>query len=326
MKLVILHNRVEKYTGEDDIDILFQADAVAKALEEIGHESISIDFTLDIIDLMNRLGQAQPDLVFNLADSLQGEGELIHFAPTVLEYMHVPYTGCPAESIFLTSNKVLAKRVMRLCDIPTPDWVTVDKLSDPPVRTSTRFVLKSIWEHASAGLDIASVVQVEERGELAELLRRKRGGVFAEQYIEGREFNLSLLDGKGETEVLAPAEMRFFDFPEGMPKILGYEAKWNQRSEVYRNTRRSFDFGGEDGPLLGKLTNISKKCWNIFKLNGYARVDFRVDDNGNPYVLEINSNPCISPESGYVAAAERSGIDYTHMIERIIDRPVGEWE
>ena len=341
MQIVIVHNRISTLAGKDDLDILVQVEAVSRTLSELGHSSVSLDFTLDLTCVEKTLEGAHPDIVFNLSDSLQGEGEFIHFIPTVLDHLGIPYTGCPAESIFLTSNKVLAKKIMRMGGVPTPDWLTVE--DNPCVEASPgpslnkrvegrkelehnftpgRFVLKSIWEHASAGLDMSSVVKVNDVQELRELLRFRVCGCFAERYIEGREFNLSLLGSKESVMLLAPAEMQFVDFPQGTPKILGYRAKWHEDSDEYRNTRRSFQTAESDSELLNRMEDIALKCWFLFNLNGYARVDFRTDERGNPYVLEINANPCISPESGFVAAAQQSGIDYPSIIDHIILSPV----
>ena len=100
--------------------------------------------------------------------------------------------------------------------------------------------------------------------------------------------------------------------------MLCYRAKWATDSFEYEHTRRSFDFSPPDEPLLRQLADIAKHCWDAFDLCGYARVDFRVDQAGQPWVLEVNANPCLSPDGGFVAAAEQSGLDYNGLIDRII--------
>jgi len=117
---------------------------------------------------------------------------------------------------------------------------------------------------------------------------------------------------------LPPAEIKFIDFPEGKPHILGYESKWDEDSFEYKNTVRTFEFEESDKTLLSKLTKICYDCWNSFKLKGYVRVDIRVDEKNNPYVLEINANPCISPDAGFYAACNRAGIKFTTVISEII--------
>ena len=142
---------------------------------------------------------------------------------------------------------------------------------------------------------------------------------FAEAYIEGREFNIALLANEYEPQILPPAEISFDCFPSGKARIVDYSAKWVEDSFEYNNTNRKFDFHPGDNKLLSLLSDISLKCWKLFNLNGYARVDFRVDKKGIPLVLEINTNPCLSPESGFVAAAGESGLKFDSIIKRIIE-------
>jgi D-alanine-D-alanine ligase len=124
--------------------------------------------------------------------------------------------------------------------------------------------------------------------------------------------------------VLPPAEMRFIDFPAEKPRIVDYAAKWDEQSFEYANTVRNFDLQPEDAGLVANIAERVKACWRLFGLSGYARVDFRVDTAGVPYVLEVNANPCISPEGGLVAAAARAGLSQADLVARIIaDAGVG---
>jgi D-alanine-D-alanine ligase len=177
--------------------------------------------------------------------------------------------------------------------------------------------MKLQWEHASVGIDNHSVLPSRESLKEA-LSNRPFEEVFVEQYIEGREFNISVLDGAKKPQILPPAEIKFVDFPPNVPRIIGYSAKWEMDSFEYTHTQRSFDFSDDDEPILKQLMDLSLMCWNLFNLKGYARVDFRVDLQGRPWILEINTNPCIAPDSGFVAAAENSGISYDSLIDRII--------
>jgi D-alanine-D-alanine ligase len=117
--------------------------------------------------------------------------------------------------------------------------------------------------------------------------------------------------------VLPHAEIRF-SFPDDKPHVLGYKAKWDEGSFEYKNTVRTFDFVPEDSDLLKELSEIALESWKLFGLKGYARVDFRVDQDGKIYVLEINANPCISSDSGFVAAALRAGISQKELVKRIV--------
>jgi D-alanine-D-alanine ligase len=247
--------------------------------------------------------------------------------------------------MFLTSNKVLAKSWLRARGIATPAWHTAGTAapsningrlpqSGPEIPASKRIlmphsvtfpwrcIIKSIWEDASVGLTDESVVAVNSPQELDRLIRSRGpvlgGEAFAEEYVEGREFNVTLLaDGDG-VHPLPPAEIEFVDFPPGKPRIVGYAAKWQTDSIEYVATPRTLDFRPEDGPLIATLDALARDCWRLFDLRGYARVDFRVDAQGQPLVLEVNANPCLSPDAGFAAAATRAGLSFAQVVERIV--------
>jgi D-alanine-D-alanine ligase len=155
--------------------------------------------------------------------------------------------------------------------------------------------------------------------------RRKEalgGSCFAEVYVPGREFNVSVLEGPGGPEILPPAEMLFEGYPAGKPKVVGYRAKWEESSFEFRHTGRSFAFDPVDGPLLHELSELALRCFRVFGLRGYARVDFRVDETGRPLILEVNANPCLSPDSGFTAAAMQAGLDHAQVIQATVEAAV----
>jgi D-alanine-D-alanine ligase len=282
-----------------------------------------------------RLNEFQPEVVFNLVESLNGQGRLIHLFPALLDAMAMSYTGADTQALYFTSSKILAKRQMAQAGLPTPPWIgpyppdmaaLVNPILPEPFLTSAdckiRWLVKSVWEHASVGLDETELVLSESVEEVRNLLpdqaSRLGGACFAEAYIEGREFNLSLLAGPDGPQVLAPAEIVFEDYPAEKPRIVGYRAKWATDSYEYNHTPRRFDFPPQETPLLQALATLAKRCWQVFGLDGYVRVDFRVDRNGRPWILEINSNPCLSPDAGFAAALQQSGLSFTEAIGRIV--------
>ncbi len=137
-------------------------------------------------------------------------------------------------------------------------------------------------------------------------------------FIDGREFNLAVIGGREGLEILPPSEILFVDYPDGKPKIVDYRAKWLEESFEYQHTPRTFDFRPEDGPAVERMRELAAECWRTFGLRGYARVDFRLDGAGQPWIMEVNANPCINPDSGFVATADRAGLDYTSLVRRII--------
>jgi D-alanine-D-alanine ligase len=327
MKIAVLHGSMTDLAPLDEQDGLIQVEAVCRALSDLGHEPVQMNFSLDVQKSIHDFRRIQPDIVFNLVETIDGQGRLIHLPPSVMESMSLAYTGASTDAMFTTSNKVIAKKMLMGAGIPTPAFVTVDTFSRKYNLEAIPCIIKSVWEHGSVGLDGDCVVFINTADQLnqkMDALRNRLGGeCFAESYIDGREFNLSLIseNGNGSVQILPPAEIRFVDYPEEKRQIVDYQAKWNDDSFEYHHTVRSFRFEDSDRLLLGKMKNIARECWKLFGLRGYARVDFRVDSDGHPWVLEVNANPCISPDSGFVAAADRAGFTFTHIVERIIDGP-----
>ena len=198
--------------------------------------------------------------------------------------------------------------------------------SGPRYSPPDRWIVKSLWEHASFGLDDESLIYGSGETDLLEKLRARAetlgGSCFAEAYVDGREFNLSILEGRDGPRVLPSAEIVFSDFGEDRLPIVGYRAKWETASFEYRHTPRRFDFADADGPLLTRLRAVALHCWRLFELKGYARVDFRVDRMGSPWVLEINANPCLSPDAGFAAALAEAEIPFHRAVQRILDASV----
>ena len=322
--IALMYGQVDADAPEDEKDVLVQLRSVRRALQSLGYLTEDIALTLNLHDASERLRSLRPAMAFNLAETIEGKGSLIHVAPTLLESLGIPYTGASAEAIFLTSHKLRAKKTLKMAGIDTPEWTTAVQALRAEPTFAPPFIVKSIWEHASIGMEDSAVAfSVEELS--AEIRRRlRREGteqLFVESYVEGREFNLALLGGMEDSilpQSLPPAEIRFVDYPEDKPKFVGYRAKWDQSSFEYSRTPRRFDFPSQDAALLADLRRRSVACWELFGLRGYARVDFRVDAEGKPWVLEINTNPCLSPDAGFMAAAARDGLLPDDVIRRII--------
>ncbi len=320
MRVTVLHGHVPPDAPPDEQDVLHEAAAVLAALQGLGHDACTLPLTLDLAAGAAALQAQRPDVVFNLVESLAGMGRLIHLAPALLDGLKLRYTGASTEAIFLTSNKLLAKRWLLAHDIDTPAWLAAGDLAAGAPAFPGPYIVKSVWEHASIGLDEDSVVSCPDA--LAATLARKArtlgGEWFAEAFIAGREFNLALLAGPSGPVVLPAAEMTFPGFEADRPRIVGYRAKWHEDTFEYRHTQRTFDFASADAPLIARLEQVARRCWAAFGLRGYARVDFRVDAAGRPWVLEVNVNPCIAPDSGFVAAAARAGLTPEDAVARIL--------
>ncbi len=312
---VILFNKLSKNAKADEADVLDQVNLVSEALEKLGYITTSIPFSIKISKAGKAIKACNPQVVFNLVESINNNGSLLYFAPAYLDTLSVPYTGAHTEAMFVTTNKTLAKKILAAAGLPTAPWHIPSNFEANPTK---RYILKPIWEEGSLGLDEHSVFDGNDLSTIEKIKQYSNETHYIEEFIDGREFNISILAGENGPEVMPPAEIQFIDYPAEKPKVVGYTAKWIEDSFEYKNTQRTFDFPKEDDLLLEKLVDLCSKTWNELNLRGYARVDFRVDRNNNPMILEVNANPCISPDSGFVAACIRKGIDTTEMVRRII--------
>ena len=318
-KALIVLQKVVDPSLPDEADVLVQADCVERSLKELGYAVEKYLMTFDLPDFAAKLAAHAPAFIFNLVETLDGICLYSFLAPLMVERYNIPCAGCSAEAMYVTTNKILTKKLLKLAGIATPEWVYGTEVD---FVAGQKYILKAVSEEASVGIDQSSVQSFHAVEELiAELKRRKtlyKTDFFAERFIDGREFNISLLASAGGCEVLPPAEITFALDTDKYVNIVDYQAKWDETSVQYNGMDRVFPASCADARLIAEIKAISQKCWEIFQLGGYARVDFRVDGALRPYVLEVNANPCIAPDSGFIAAAHTKGLTYTDVIQRII--------
>ncbi len=316
--VLVLHESIGAGARPDEIDTLVEVEQVCAALKDLGWQVLRQDTGLDLANTLATLKACSPTCVFNLVESLGGDGRMLHFIPTLLDVAQLDYTGCDSDAMYLSSQKQLAKHWMRLNGIATPASLETDRDADTDKDDHRTWIVKSLWEHASFGMDDGCVVRGagNARSRMAQSEARHGGEWFAEEFVDGREFNISILELDGQPRVLPIAEITFVDYPRDKPKIVGYAAKWDEQAPEYTATQRGFP--SLASPERGRLEALVQKCWAVFGLKGYARVDIRLDSSGRPYVLEINANPCLSHDAGFAAAAAQSGISYLELIEHIV--------
>jgi len=309
---------------------------IVAALHRLGHRVTRISCTLDLSAVRRRLERSRPDVVFNRVESLGGSDAMMAAIPLLLETIQLPYTGCSGAALAATASKTAVKDKLVRAGLLTPPWITTDEARHGRGRTSAssvepggpgsratnaKYIIKSVYEHASFRLDDSSIVEADNLEAVVRFLRRREVDfgrpLFAEQFIDGREFNLSILGH--ELQILPPAEIDFCEFPAGKPRIVGHSAKCDPSSFEFHHTPRRFDFPPSDAALLRRLAELTSECAEVFNLNGYARIDFRCDAAGEPWILEINANPCLSPTSGFPAALARAGYRYDDAIQRLLD-------
>ena len=322
MRVAFLYNRFSEdpaLAAEDEVPT---RSPVVGAFKQLGHRVTPIACTLDLAAIRRRLIRAKPDVVFNRVESLGGSDSMMAAVTLLLDAMKIPYTGNSSAALVATASKVYVKDRLHRAGLPTPKWVNADR--GLAKNCESRFILKSDREHASFELNDSSIVCVTCPEQLSDLLRDRENATgrtyFAEEFIDGREFNLALL-GPGP-RVLPPAEIDFSTFPRGKERIVGQAAKCDQTSFEYNNTERLYDFPASDKRLLRRVSELAVECWRLFELSGYARVDFRVDSAQQPWILEINTNPCTLPDAGFAAALEHAGVEYHDGIQAILDAAI----
>ena len=313
--VLVLHEALGADARADELDALVQVQQVSAALKEQGWGVNTLATGLELESTLAAIRRQKPDCVFNLVESLAGDGRLIHFVPALLDTAGLCFTGSNSDALYLSSNKLLAKRWMQYHGIATPAILTRDGEQS---ETDGRWIVKSVWEHASFGMDEGCVVEGADaaRARIDASIRRYGGEWFAEAFIDGREFNIAVLQKHGSLQILPAAEMTFVDYPADKPRFVGYAAKWDENAPEYHATQRLFASLNEQ--LANAINHAVEQCWKCFGLDGYARVDFRVDSAGKPWVLEVNANPCIAQDAGFTAAAQQAGIAYNELVEQLV--------
>lgn len=332
MQALIVFN--EPTGNQADADVLAQVAWVRETLEELGWRTSEMALTLDLREFEAQLRRRPPDAVIYLVESLAGTDRLLHLPAELLSAYGVAYTGSPAHVLKSLVSKSDVKRRLLAAEMPTPAWLAPEgtlhgegTVYDGGVLLGEfvpgEYIIKADREHASRGLDQDSVQTAETIEQLQQLCQARSEQLdlpcLAERFISGREFNVSLLDrGDGTPEVLPLAEIDFSALPTGRVRIVDWQAKWDTESVAYRATPRAFPGLEEQRDLAGELRRLATACWNEFGLRGYARVDFRIDDEDQPWILEINANPCLSPDAGFYAACSQHGLSASQVITRLL--------
>lgn len=324
-RVLLAHNPVREGDDPSTSDILAQVEMVEGALRELGlpFQRVAVEPSRTLEVFRQYLPGSKGTLVFNMIEAPPGRPYVHTDSTGVLELVGLPFTGSSPAALALTTDKLATRALLASEGVAVAEGGRLD-LERPTVldRVPPPWILKPAYEDASVGLEgnplCATREEALERG--AALARRFPGQpVLVERFLPGRELNISLLaDGEGGVEALPVAEILYQDFPEGMPKVLGYEAKWDEESFACIHTVRHFPEGPEDDGLLRKAREAAVAAWHLCGLEGYARVDLRLDEAGEPRVLEVNANPCLAADAGFMAAAAKAGLSGREVVRRIL--------
>jgi D-alanine-D-alanine ligase-like ATP-grasp enzyme/GNAT superfamily N-acetyltransferase len=323
-RVLVAHNPVGAADDPSTSDVLAQVAQVESALAELGIPFVrAAAGDSSAVDALRGAVRSVPGtVVFNLIEAPPGLSQLSLRSAAALELGGVPLTGSPSSALWLTTDKLATRALLASEGLPVAPGGRLDPACPAVLdRVAPPWILKPACEDASVGLEGNPVCATREEAlaRAARLAARFPGQpVLAERYLPGRELNVSLLADGEDVEVLPVAEILFQDFPAEMSRVVGYEAKWLEDSFAYTHTVRSFLADPADAPLIETVRRLARHAWTVCGLAGYARVDLRLDESGEPFILEINANPCLAANAGFMAAAGRAGLTPGRVVERIL--------
>ena len=308
---------------ESDAGVLAEVEAVAAALEKLGIRHRAVGLLL-LQELPALLLHAPEPLVFNLVEGFLANGEDANLVPAICLAHGKGCTGNPTHALTLGLDKWSSKGVLRGAGVTVPAGIIVYPGDPIPVRgvPKGKLIVKPVATDASEGIDEENVMLGEERERLELLVRRLHERfsqpVLIEPYIGGSELNVSVIELDGEVKVLAIAEIDFSAFEEGKPKIVSYAAKWLEHTFEYQNTPRILPAPIPED-VAKKTRKAALRAWKAVGGLDYMRVDFRLDAENEPVVIEVNPNPDISPWGGFAAALEWGGISYDQFVAKMLE-------
>jgi len=323
--LVVAHSSLlppdslEGYSAKEIDEWRTEYDVVS-TLRKSGHDVRTLGVLDSLTELRAALLEWKPEVVFNLLEEFNGIVTYDQHVVAFLELMRAPYTGCNPRGLLLSRDKVLCKQLLAFHRIPTPQFAVF--------RRGQRFVLprrlhlplfvKSATEDASLGIAQASVVDDGARlRERVQFMHEQIGSdALVEEYIEGRELYVGVL-GNDRLTRLPVWEMRFGSMPESLAAIATRKVKWD-RSYQKRYEITTSAAGELPPALLLRLDRLSRRIYRALHLSGYARIDFRMRQDGSIFVLEANANPNLTGEEDFAESARAAGIEYPALLERIM--------
>jgi D-alanine-D-alanine ligase len=294
---------------------------VTSSLRKLGHDVRCVGVLDSLTELRTAIADWEPDIVFNLLEEFDGIVTYDQHVVAFLELMRQPYTGCNPRGLLLSRDKTLAKQLLAFHRIATPQFTVFRRGARVHVPRKLRFPLfvKSTVEDASLGIAQASVVEDAARlKERIEFVHEQiKSDALVEEYIEGRELYVGIMGNERLTR-LPVWEMVFGSMPDSLAAIATRKVKWDKRYQAkYGITTHA----AEDLPpaVLTALDRLSRRIYRALGLSGYARMDFRVNAQGQVYVLEANANPNLEAAEDFAESARAAGTSYAELLVRLID-------
>jgi D-alanine-D-alanine ligase len=313
MKIALLFDGLSALGKAPEVQLLDAIEAVETALLDWASEVVRVPVSNDG-RWVERLRRGKFDLVFNLCEGI--DGEAIHEARviSVLELLGLPFTGSGSWTTALTLRKNVVNGVLDRAGLPVPRWAHIRR-GDEISSVGFPAICKPVAEDASVGIEQRSVVR-SMRALNARVQDMFDGWdeVLVQRFIDGREVNVGIVGD----ELMPIAEIDFADMPKGLWHIVSYRSKWETGSDEDLGAKPNCPADLPEA-LSKELTQIARTAWKIVGGEGYGRCDFRIDQSGRPWLLEVNANPDISPGAGLARMAGVATMNYSQLIRRICD-------
>jgi len=305
--------------GESKPDIVMEQ--VADALQSAGHQPSVITIHDDIVEIVDRVRAAKPDLVFNLVESFDKDmiGGSMGVAG-VLDLLQVPYTGGGPGELYLQEDKSLSKKLLDYEEVRYPDFALFAPNADFETGGNLRMPMfvKPQRMEASQGIDEKSLVRntTELMERVLKIHKTLGDAALAEEYIEGRELYVGVL-GNTLPVAFPPIELDFSGLPEGSPRVADSAVKWDETSERYKGTKSVLATLPPE--LKAKVQKTAIDAYRAVRVRDYGRVDLRLTDTGEIFVIEVNASCYLEKTSEFAAAAKADGINYEALVNRIAE-------
>ncbi|MEN6386179.1 MAG: ATP-grasp domain-containing protein [Phycisphaerales bacterium] len=326
-KVLILHNTFGPANDplyESRAGVLEQVKMVEQSCDKLGIKSTTLTIE-NLNHLMKVLESRKEKIIFNLIEEFVGNIEHAPFVPVICQAFGKACTGSKTSVLVTAQNKFQTKALLSAHGISCPTGIVLQPAEkfNPNLLKKGKYIIKPALSDASEGITADCVVSMPTEREKAkaiirQLQQRFNQPIMIEQYIAGRELNVSVLQRNGKVDVLPIAEIDFSAFPKELPRIVDYSAKWEKESFAYNNTPRKIP-ADLDFNLSNEIEKLAISAWHALGCQDYIRVDFRLDEENKPYVIEINPNPDISADAGFAAALEAGGINYELFVFAIIE-------
>jgi D-alanine-D-alanine ligase len=293
---------------------------IFEALEKLGHEPF-----YHVLDGRNQsltgLGKCGADLVFNLVESYAGDDTKDMNVAAYLDLLGIPYTGTGPHGLFLAQDKSIAKKLFQFHGVCTPFFaMSYRGRLDHSHDIKFPLIVKPVSEDGSIGIDNTSVVDSikDLMTKIHDIQEEFDSPALIEEYIEGREIYASILGSYENTEALPLIELDLSKLPKGTPRIAGQDVKFDRETEAYKLTK-SAPVEDLDEETTKKLTDTALRAYRACKLRDYGRIDLRMNEKGEIFVIEANPNPWLASTQEFAMAAKKSGRSYTDLIGEIVD-------